>query len=99
MRVLTPLQVHCSAGVGRTGALISISSLLFDVERWKRNLETGDLALPVKDVLPPIRSQLTNDPIGRTIDALRMQRVGMVQTKEQEHFIYRCVAAAWKENS
>eukprot|EP01113_Clastostelium_recurvatum_P008390 TRINITY_DN13953_c0_g1_i2.p1 TRINITY_DN13953_c0_g1~~TRINITY_DN13953_c0_g1_i2.p1 ORF type:complete len:392 (+),score=82.18 TRINITY_DN13953_c0_g1_i2:215-1390(+) len=72
-----PMVVHCSAGVGRTGAFVTIHLTL---ERLRHMIEDG------KD--PSVDFSLF-----RTVQKLRAQRPGMVQQQEQYLFCYEAVAA------
>ncbi|VDP04488.1 unnamed protein product, partial [Soboliphyme baturini] len=65
-----PVVVHCSAGIGRTGAFIAIDLILNSI---KRN-----------------GLQCIID-IRRTVEMLRSQRSGMVQTEAQYKFVYLAV--------
>ncbi|XP_034408071.1 tyrosine-protein phosphatase non-receptor type 13 [Cyclopterus lumpus] len=60
-----PVTVHCSAGIGRTGVLISTDVILSLIE--------NDLPINVSDV----------------VKEMRLQRHGMIQTKEQYFFCYK----------
>ncbi|XP_038600266.1 tyrosine-protein phosphatase non-receptor type 20 [Tachyglossus aculeatus] len=60
-----PVVAHCSAGIGRTGVLLCVDSLLFAIEK--------DLSFNIKNI----------------VTAMRKQRFGMIQTKEQYQFCYK----------
>jgi len=70
----SPLFIHCSAGVGRTGTFITLDHLFFHVLALLRSS-------PPKDP--------KYDPVFETVDQLRQQRVAMVQTLDQYCFIYQ----------
>lgn len=63
-------MVHCSAGIGRTGAFIVIDLLINYIKTMGLNCDID---------------------ISRTIQAIREQRSGMVQTETQYRFIYKAV--------
>ncbi|ORX40921.1 protein-tyrosine phosphatase-like protein [Kockovaella imperatae] len=70
--------VHCSAGVGRTGTFIALSSLLTS----RREVGPQRSA----DKLPPA---IASDPVARTVDELREWRTMLVQTPGQLGLIYK----------
>ncbi|XP_052256588.1 uncharacterized protein LOC127861905 isoform X3 [Dreissena polymorpha] len=67
---ISPIVVHCSAGVGRTGAFIAIDSLITQAR--------------MEGSIGPLQM----------VEALRRQRVNMVQTKKQYQFLHEAVADA-----
>ncbi|KAK4077730.1 uncharacterized protein Triagg1_3424 [Trichoderma aggressivum f. europaeum] len=73
--------VHCSAGIGRTGSFIALDHLM-------RELDFG--VLERYDV--PSEGP---DLVFKTVDKLRQQRSGMVQTEEQYRFIYKVMWKLW----
>ncbi|WAR56098.1 hypothetical protein PtB15_6B843 [Puccinia triticina] len=100
----SPILVHCSAGVGRTGTLIAIASCNAQLAHL-RSYNLPDHVLqniishlgPPRLVLEPRRipalpAELNGDLVARTVDFLREQRVIMVQTPGQLDFVYKAVA-------
>ncbi|WVQ86143.1 hypothetical protein IAT38_008311 [Cryptococcus sp. DSM 104549] len=68
---------YISAGVGRTGAFIALSSL-----------RTPGLPPPVRAPIPPLPKQLENDVIARTVDTIRECRGMLVQNPSQLDLLY-----------
>lgn len=99
-----PMLVHCSAGVGRTGTYITISSLLPLLSLLKRNPNLqSTLSTNVPHPLGqdyPANETINGAPIdfvGLTVDRIRDQRTTMVQTREQLEFIFEALRYAWVE--
>ncbi|KAL0575813.1 hypothetical protein V5O48_006167 [Marasmius crinis-equi] len=89
-----PIIVGCSAGIGRTGSFIALSSLL----RSHGVLQPPGTRVPAS-TLPPsplgeLPDALKDDEVAREVDSLREQRPGMVQRPEQLIVIYEILAAA-----
>jgi len=71
----SPLCVHCSAGIGRTGTFFSVHILMHKIRDWFQQKKTGVPSINIID----------------TVLQLREQRAGMVQTKGQFVFIYSAI--------
>jgi protein tyrosine phosphatase len=75
-----PTVIHCSAGIGRTGAFISIDMML---QRLQRLAGSND-AVDSKEIMRVLSlPDLVHD--------LRRQRMGSVQSLEQYCFIYQAL--------
>lgn len=73
----SPVLVHCSAGIGRTGSFIALFYLFEQVSRYI------DHGMDAHEVGFSIFGLIRN---------LREQRMGMVQTSVQYEMIYRLLA-------
>jgi protein-tyrosine phosphatase len=71
-----------SAGVGRTGTFIALSSLLLPSK--------GDIKLP-ESPLGPLPEVLRGDAVAETVDEIREWRGMLVQNEEQLKLIYDLV--------
>jgi len=86
-----PILVGCSAGIGRTGTFIAISSLLREHGFLPRAASPS--SLPLTSPLGPLPAAF--DVVGREVDSLREQRPGMVQQISQLNLIYTLFESAF----
>jgi len=90
-----PIMVNCSAGIGRTGAFITLSSLLRSHSRLPPvQTSTQPQPSPPPSPLGPLPRELGEDLIIQEIDSCREQRPGMVQTDGQVVFVYQILGNA-----
>lgn len=92
----------CSAGIGRTGTIIVIDMLMESIstkgeDSWGMPVGVGETSSPL--ALPTLKFHCHPCPgldcdidIQKTIQMVRAQRSGMVQTEAQYKFIYVAIA-------
>ena len=76
-----PRIVHCSAGVGRSGTFIALEHLIDELDQGHFDNMTAS----------------DQDPIFDTVNRLREQRMTMVQSESQYHFLYDTLTNAFQQ--
>jgi protein tyrosine phosphatase len=76
-----PFVVHCSAGIGRTGAFICVDVMVQMLREWRW-------------AAPELRSLDVSLTLTALVHCLRQQRGGMVQTADQYQFCYSAILDA-----
>lgn len=94
-----PIMVGCSAGIGRTGSFIALSSLLRHHGFLPPTAQPTRPHVDHESPLGPIPDEFKDDLVMQEIDSLREQRPGMVQRPEQVLLIYEVLADAFHEAS
>ncbi|KAI3622439.1 hypothetical protein WG66_016032 [Moniliophthora roreri] len=89
-----PIIVGCSAGIGRTGSFIALSSLLRAHEVLQPPARPTSASVLKPTPLGLLPEALQNDLVVQEVDSLREQRPGMVQRPEQLVVIYEILSAA-----
>lgn len=91
---LPPITINCSAGIGRTGTFIALSSLLRN-GGFLGTSPSPSATLPnlPQSPLGPLPDQMREDAIAQEVDMLREQRPMMVQSPAQLMLIYDLFAA------
>ncbi|KAF8338997.1 protein-tyrosine phosphatase-like protein [Cantharellus anzutake] len=94
---IAPILAHCSAGIGRTGTFIAISSVLRANGLLDRTGDQLDPSPPPSAHSPLGElngTDLKADIIAQEVDSLREQRPGMLEWPEQTEFVYHVLAEA-----
>ncbi|KAF8808019.1 phosphatases II [Phlegmacium glaucopus] len=87
-----PIMVGCSAGIGRTGSFLALSSLLRASGLLPPALRPTPSSVLPASPLGPLPKHAIDDMVVQEIDSLREQRPGMVQRPEQVALVYEVLA-------
>ena len=85
----SPMIVHCSAGIGRSGATIAIDMILNRIRR-----EGFDTEIEIPGLITHIRSQRSGKFSRKKVSSSLLSidlPLGLVQTERQYEFIYRVI--------
>ncbi|KIY45293.1 hypothetical protein FISHEDRAFT_28133, partial [Fistulina hepatica ATCC 64428] len=92
---VSPILLHCSAGVGRTGGFIAVDAVLDAIRREVRNTARSGVGFKSpralhSDLSPKVLSEF-QDPILEVIQDMREQRMSLCQSLRQYVFVHAAV--------